>query len=118
MFFIKDEDGKMKYRGTVFQVQKEEKYVDVNLSTSEKQQDGEWKNSQWNTRFVGKACEKAKELSDKDRIALLSFKMENVYVKEKNASYTNVIVYDFATPSELKAYDDAHRAVANTDPNA
>lgn len=118
MFFIKDEDGKMRYRGTVFQVQKEEKYVDANLSTGERQEDNSWKNSQWNARFVGKAFDKAKELSDKDKISLISFKIENIYVKEKNATYTNVIVYDFATPSELKAFDDARAAVANTDPNA
>ncbi len=121
MFFIKDDNNEMKYRGTVFQVQKEEKYVDANLSTHEKiQENGTegWRNSQWRTRFVGKAFDKAKELSDKDKIALTSFKIENVYVKEKNTSYLNVIVFDFVTPSELKAFDDARDAVKNTDPNA
>ena len=118
MFFIKDDTNTMKSIGTVFQVQKEEKYVDANLSTSEKIADDKWKNSQWNARFIGNAFAKAQELSDKDRIALTSFKIENIYDKEKKQSYTNVIIFDFASPSEVKAYFDAKDAVRNTDPNA
>lgn len=118
MFFIKDDTGTMKHIGTVFQVQKEEKYVDANLSTSERKEDGTWRNSQWNARFVGNAFPKAQELTDKDRIALTSFKLENVYDKEKKQSYTNVIIFDFVPPSEVKAYFEAREAVKNTDPNA
>lgn len=120
MLLIKD-NGNLQYRGTLFQVQKEEKYVDANFSTAERIEENgttSYRNSSWPVRFVGKAFDKAKELSDKDRIALTSFKMENVYVKEKQQSYLNVIVFDFATPSELKAHEEAKVAVQNTDPNA
>ena len=119
MFIFKDDT--MKHQGTVFQVQKEDKYVDANLSTYERiEENGEvkYKNSSWSTRFVGNAFTKAKELSDKDKIALTSFKMENVFVPEKKQSYLRIIVFDFASPSEVKEYFDAKAAVQNTDPNA
>lgn len=122
MFFIKDEKNEMKYRGRVFQVQKEEKYVDANVSTSDKGKNKEGqdevKYSSWPTRFIGKAFAKAQELSDQDFIALTSFKMENVYNKETGQSYLRVICYDFATASEVKDFDAARKAVQNTDPNA
>ena len=127
MLFVKDEvkNGEerksYKYRGTVFQVQKEEKYVDANFSTSEKNVENgvtSYKNSSWPARFVGDAFAKAQELSDKDRIAITSFKLENVFVKEKGQSYLRMIVFDFVSDSELKAFDEANAAVKNTNPNA
>lgn len=110
-----------KYRGTCFNIQKEEKYVDCNFSTTETVNNNgnvEYKNSSWPTRFVGDALAKAIELSDRDRIAITKFKMENVFVKEKGKAYLRIIVFDFVSAAELKAFDDAKKSVANTDPNA
>lgn len=106
------------FRGKVFNLKKEEKYVDINLSTSEKTADGEYRNSSWPTRFVGGALAKAKELNEGDNIAIIKAKLENVYIKDKGRSYLNLIVYDFASSSEVQAFDEAKRAVSNTDPNA
>ena len=81
--------------GTVFQVQKEDKYVDANLSTSKKKQDGSYENSSWKARFVGKALEGAKELTDKDCIRIISGGVE-VKKSEKNGQYyTSVIIFEF-----------------------
>lgn len=110
-----------KYRGTVFNVQKEEKYVDANLSTSERVVENgttTYKNSSWPARFIGDALVKAKELGDGDKIAVTKFKMENIYVKEKGKSYLRMIVFEITSPSELKAFDEAKKSVQNTDPNA
>ena len=106
--------------GTVFQVQKEDKYVQCNLSTSEKVRDAagneSWENSSWSARFVGeKALEKAKELSDKDRIEILSGKITSKYVKAENKTYVNLVIFDFKSPSEIEA---EKAATATTDPNA
>ena len=110
-----------KFRGTVFNVQKEEKYVDANLSTSERvieKGTTTYKNSSWPARFIGDALAKAKELGDGDKIAVTKFKMENIYVKEKGKSYLRMIVFEMTSPSELKAFDEAKKSVQNTDPNA
>lgn len=124
MLFINDNQENRtsyKYRGTVYQVQKEEKYVDANLSTSERvTENGQvtYKNSSWPARFVGNALEKAKEMSDRDNIAITQFKLENVFVKEKGKNYLRMVVFEMVSTSELKAFDDAKKSVANTDPNA
>ncbi|MGL5797900.1 MAG: hypothetical protein ACRCYT_06795 [Cetobacterium sp.] len=69
-----------------------EKYTVVDLGTSDKQQDGTYKNSNWfGVKFVGKAH--GKEIGDK--INILSGKMEAVYSKEKNTTYYNIVVFDF-----------------------
>ena len=118
---IQENRTSYKYRGSVFQVQKEEKYVDANFSTSERvTENGQvtYKNSCWPTRFVGNALVKAKELSDKDMIAITQFKLENIFVKEKGKSYLRLVVFEMVSSSELKAFDDAKKSVANTDPNA
>lgn len=122
MFLIQDKEKEMRYRATVFQVQKEDKYVDANLSTYEKVKDetGEtkFKNSAWSARFIGKNIAKAKELSDQDKIALTNFKIENVYVSKTGQNYLRILVYDFVSASELKEFDAARNAVKNADPNA
>lgn len=45
--------------------------------------------------FRGDAYEKAKSLVAGDRIKILQCDVKNRYVKEKNMTYTNFIVYDF-----------------------
>lgn len=124
MLFVTDAQDprtSYKFRGTVFNVQKEEKYVDANLSTSERVIENgttTYKNSSWPARFIGDALAKAKELGDGDKIAVTKFKMENIYVKEKGKSYLRMIVFEMTSPSELKAFDEAKKSVQNTDPNA
>lgn len=56
---------------TVFRPDVKEKMVAANLSTSEKGKDGEYLNSNWNARFVGKCLDAAKQLKEKDRIKII-----------------------------------------------
>jgi hypothetical protein len=74
------------------------KYTKVRLSTSEKNQDGEYENSSWLARFVGKAHEKISDASERDRIKILSGKINNISRKQDDGSFRsflNVVVFDF-----------------------
>lgn len=79
----------------VFNKEKFDKRVVCNLSEGEKQQDGTYKNYNWRTTFVGKAFDKALTLNDKDVITVISGKVTNEYVKEKEKTYCNLVVFDF-----------------------
>lgn len=84
--------------GTVFSVEVLEKRVNARLSTSDKDQNGEYKNSYWNAVFVGGAFEKAKTLTDKDRIHINKCKITNETYKNKdgeNRSWLKVTIFDF-----------------------
>lgn len=49
----------------------------------------------WNTRFVGKALEKAKGLENKTVIKLTEWAARNPYSKERERSYPYLLVTDF-----------------------
>ena len=76
----------------VWKVDKKEKYTALNISTSDKQQDGTYKNSSWNARLVGKSKDIA--INEGDRITITSAKIENIYNKEQKKSWLNIIVFD------------------------
>jgi hypothetical protein len=89
---------------TIWKIELQEKYADVTISTSEqvevfengkKTGEKKWENSNWFARFIGHAKEKVKDMNEKDRIILTSFKIKNVYDKEKGKSYINFAVFDF-----------------------
>jgi hypothetical protein len=82
--------------------EKKEKYATVNLSTSDKQQDGSYINSKWPfPRFVGKAFEKIDQLEPKDRVKI-SGKVSYIYDKENDKNYTNMVVFDFEFSDSAK----------------
>ena len=49
----------------------------------------------WHARFVGKAYDKAKSLTDKSKITLTKWSAHNPYVAEKKRSYPYLLVNDF-----------------------
>ena len=89
MIFIKND----KIYAKVWKVDVKEKYTSLQISTSDKQQDGTYKNSGWNCRLVGKAKDIA--VNENDRIVITSAKIENIYDKENKKSWLNIIVFDF-----------------------
>lgn len=99
MFFIKDTYA------TVWQVEDKGNYLGGRISTSEKDQNGEYVNSNWFVAFFGKAKEKAVGVSERTRIKILSGKVTNVMKGEgeNKKSYLNVAIFDFefsdATPN-------------------
>jgi hypothetical protein len=82
-------------RGTVFQVEDKGNYIQANLSTGKKKQDGTYENMNWRTRFVGNCKQAAAELTDKTRIEIKSGVVENSYNKETKTLYVNVAVFAF-----------------------
>lgn len=62
----------------VWKVTKAEKYLDLQITTSEKNQDGEYINSGWFPRVIGHAFNSLKDtLSEGDRIIITKCKLSN-----------------------------------------
>jgi single-stranded DNA-binding protein len=74
MIFVKNE-----IYAKVWKIQrKEEKYMDVQVTTSEKGQDGEYRNSRWFPRLVGHAFNSLKDsLKEGDKIVITKAKLTN-----------------------------------------
>ena len=89
MIFIKDPN---KIYAKVWRVDKKENYTAVSISTSDKQQDGSYKNSSWSCRLVGKAKDVIVE--EGDLLTINSAKIENIYDKEAKKCWLNIIVFD------------------------
>lgn len=82
---------------TVWNVEGKGKYVQGRISTSEKDQEGNYINSNWFARFVGKCKDNALDLNERDRIKILSGKITNIVggEGENKKSYLNVVIFDF-----------------------
>jgi hypothetical protein len=82
---------------TVWSVEDKGNYVKGRISTSEKNKEGEYVNSNWFVTFVGKAKEPALALSTRDRIKIISGKISNTTTGEgkDKKSFVNVVIFDF-----------------------
>ena len=89
MIFIKDPN---KIYAKVWKVDKKENYTALRVSTGEKQEDGTWKNSNWNARLVGKA--KDIDVSEGDKLIIKSAKIENPYDKKNDKEWLCIVVFD------------------------
>jgi len=91
MFIIRDGYA------TVWSVEDKGNFVKGRISTSEKDKDGKYINSNWSAIFVGKAKEPALALSTKDRIKIISGKINKTTTGEgeDRKSFVNVIIFDF-----------------------
>lgn len=69
------------------------KYIDIQMSTSEKRDD-EYENSGWFCRVIGHALNSLKNLQERDRIKISSFKQTNLYNKDKGQFYFRMIILD------------------------
>jgi hypothetical protein len=68
------------------------------ITTSEKNQNDEWVNSDWFGTFMGGAKDKAKKLKGTERIKILKGKVTNPSKKMDDGSYKhylNVSIFDF-----------------------
>lgn len=82
-----------------------DRIVFATLSTSRKNiKDGEvsYENMLWNGRFVGGAFEKAKNLSDRDKIDIIKGSITNHYDKLEKRLYVDVTVFDFVLSDTSK----------------
>ncbi len=84
----------------VWDVMPKDNYVDVRVSTSDKKQDGSYENSSWTVRLVGQATEPGRTLEKEDTFTINKGKVSNVYVKEKQQTYLNVVAFDITVPEK------------------
>lgn len=91
MIYVKDAE----IYATVWKVTPAEngKYIDIQMTTSEKKDD-EYENSGWWARVIGHGLNSLKGLKERDRIKVSSFKLTNVYNKEKEQSYLRLIIFE------------------------
>ena len=73
----------------------EQKYTDVQLSTSRKAKNGYETDFNDIVRFIGEAHKKAANLEAEDSIKILTCGVSNFYSKEKNMKYYTFCIFDF-----------------------
>lgn len=77
--------------------------VGISEKTGRKDAEGKdiWEFESWPARFIGNACEKAKNLPDKSKITLTAWAARNPYNKEKKRSYPYLLVMDFEVQEQI-----------------
>ncbi len=81
----------------IWKIAPAEKYVDVRISTSEKDKDGKYVNSNWFARCLGKAAEQISKFKEGDRIKINKGKVSNELYTDKNGdkkSALRVVIFD------------------------
>lgn len=87
----------------VWKIETKEKYTDIRISTSEKdnREEGKYINSNWFARCVGKANNQITKINEGDRIKITSSKISNESYEDKNdgskKSALKVIIFEFET---------------------
>ena len=80
----------------------DQKYTDVQLSTSKKTKEGYQTDFNDNARLIGEAHTKAAQLEANDRIKILSCGVSNFYSKEKGRKYYTFCIFDFEFVEQKK----------------
>ena len=96
MFYIKDQFAK------IWKVEREEKRIKLNISTSEKDRDNKWHNSYWNAIALGTAKTQIEngEIKESDFCKIASGKVTNESYTAKDGnkkSYLQVTIFAFDT---------------------
>ncbi len=87
MIYVSEDKG-TKIFATVWKVDKKEKYIDLQISTSEKNQDGEFVNSTWFPRVIGHAFNALKDtVKERDRICITKAKLSNERRQTEDGGY-------------------------------
>lgn len=72
----------------VWKVDRKEKYTDLTISTSEKDKDGNYINSNWYPRAIGHAHNSLKDINEGDRITIKQAKLSmDPYEKDGQKKY-------------------------------
>ena len=89
------------FKGTayakVWNVERKEKYTSLRFSTSEKDQNGDFRYSSWFGRAIGHAHNALANVKQGDRIIINACKLTNEGVKDEQGnirSYLNVVILD------------------------
>lgn len=80
----------------VWEIKPKEKFAELKISTSKKNQEGEYQQDFSSyVRFLGKAFEKINQIKEGDMVKLLEVESSNTYDKDKGKMYYNFVVWDF-----------------------
>ena len=96
MFYIRDTYAKVWNK-----IRVEDKYTDLRISTSEKDQEGNRQYSNWFVRCLGAAHNKAKSLKEGSSIKILKAKIQNVEKRDEDGNFMpygsniKIIIFDF-----------------------
>lgn len=71
----------------VWKIKKTEKYMDLQITTSEKDQRGNYVNSSWFPRVIGHAFNSLKDIKENDRIIITKYKLTNERKKTEDGEY-------------------------------
>ena len=63
------------------------KYIDLQITTGEKDADGNWTKSSWFPRVIGHALNSLKNVKEKDRILIKKAKLTNERREQEDGSY-------------------------------
>ena len=75
-------------------VGRSDKYMDIQMSTSEKDRDGNYINSSWFPRIIGHAFNELKDtLKEGDRIAITKCKLSNERFRDKDGNYRSAFKF-------------------------
>ena len=80
----------------------DQKYTDIQLSTSKKTKEGYQTDFNDVVRLIADANDKAQELEANDRIKILSCGVSNYYNKEKGRKFYTFCIFDFSFCSDKK----------------
>ncbi|MCR5225547.1 MAG: hypothetical protein K6C34_05685 [Alphaproteobacteria bacterium] len=80
MIFLNDQ----KLLATAWKVDKHDKYLELQISTSEKNQDGSYTNSYWYPRAIGHAFNTLKDVEKGTRITITKAKLTNTVFTDKD----------------------------------
>lgn len=90
----------------VWKAENKGKFISLQCSTSEKNQQGEYENSSWNVILVGNAYDQGKHLEKGDTFTINKGKITNVYNKKHEKSFLNVVVFDIETEKKAPQQND------------
>ncbi len=95
------------------------KYIDLQITTSEKNQAGEYVNSSWFPRVFGSALEALKDVKREDRIIITKSKFTNERVETEDGwkSYFHFYIIEAEIEGKNKQ-NDAAPAATQPDPKA
>ena len=91
-----------------------EKYSDVRISTSKKQEDGSYKDDfSGFVRMIGKAHKALNYINEQDSFKIISCGVESRYDRETKKTFTNFLIFDAEPADNKKAEADLKPADDN-----
>lgn len=89
------------------------KYIDLQMTTSEKDADGNYKNSGWFPRAIGHAANSLKSVKDNDRIVITKAKFTNERYEDANGNKKSAFRF-LILEASIVENGDSNKPVAET----